>query len=502
MGTVTTLMPLWKSYAGGTWTKKNALLYDTFTTPEAAPITSPRTCEPGPGTLTIVDTGNNFAITSEGLVATGLASVGDPGFSADLSGNVISRVSGLAVYGSYRQATGGRIQLALDAALDTTPTLACVYDDVPIVAAFSGGVSAAPYRTSVNTVYKTVVIVRPSGVFFVLDGELVWADDTGGDVLDTALWQLRSSANDTRLSEFVVAPLASYNSAWGGDWTEVTDSESTPATGTLFDCEADFHLSFSFTHELGKYVYIETRYTDGDNNVRVGAASNNAWVLRNEVGGSLETVYGGGSVADGVSYKVDLHLSGSDYSFFVNNALVVSGTFSDDGNNSTTGGRALLNLATNDIELTTHPYPALGIATSRVIAPQTTDTYTHENDFVAEIKNITLPSSGDMDYQFRISGSDELTLRFNDDGSVTLLDNATPRITGGAATVSDADDIVLVCEGASGEVFVDGVSVGSTSAIAITTGTAGKRLDATDGVCDHIACFPRDVSSLLPSELV
>ena len=32
------------------------LLRDEFTTPDAAPITSPRTCEPGPGTLTFVDT--------------------------------------------------------------------------------------------------------------------------------------------------------------------------------------------------------------------------------------------------------------------------------------------------------------------------------------------------------------------------------------------------------------------------------------------------------------
>jgi len=162
---------------------------------------------------------------------------------------------------------------------------------------------------------------------------------------------------------------------------------------------------------------------------------------------------------------------------------------------------SLTDLASNDIVLTTHPYPALGIATDRVIAPQTTDTFTHTADFLAYIRNVTLPAAGSTEYFFRITGSDEITLQLASDGSLALLDNATSKITAVGGTVSNTNDVALICEGANAEIFVAGTSAGSTATIAVTTGTAGKRLDAQTGVCDAIELWPRDVTSILPSEL-
>src|SRR3990172_2689119 len=46
-------------------------LLDNFNTAEAAPLTSPRTAEPGPGTLTIVDTENKLSISGGQLVCAG-----------------------------------------------------------------------------------------------------------------------------------------------------------------------------------------------------------------------------------------------------------------------------------------------------------------------------------------------------------------------------------------------------------------------------------------------
>lgn len=48
--------------AGLTW-----LIRDDFTTDEAAPIVSPRTCEPGPGTLTMVQADGQFSISGGAL---------------------------------------------------------------------------------------------------------------------------------------------------------------------------------------------------------------------------------------------------------------------------------------------------------------------------------------------------------------------------------------------------------------------------------------------------
>lgn len=39
------------------------LLNDQFTTDAAAPLASPRTCEPGPGTLTLVQNDGQFSIS-------------------------------------------------------------------------------------------------------------------------------------------------------------------------------------------------------------------------------------------------------------------------------------------------------------------------------------------------------------------------------------------------------------------------------------------------------
>lgn len=65
-----------------------ALLLDQFTTNASAPLTSPRTCEPGPGKLVITDTGNHLSIASSQLVANGgAASWGDPGWYGEDNSN-------------------------------------------------------------------------------------------------------------------------------------------------------------------------------------------------------------------------------------------------------------------------------------------------------------------------------------------------------------------------------------------------------------------------------
>lgn len=70
------------------------LLRDLFVSDDAAPITSPRTCEPGPGTLT-TNTPANASISGGELVKNGAAI-----FTGRVSGNPISR-SGLAFYSRH-----------------------------------------------------------------------------------------------------------------------------------------------------------------------------------------------------------------------------------------------------------------------------------------------------------------------------------------------------------------------------------------------------------------
>jgi len=69
------------------------LLRDEFTTDDAAPVSSPRTCEPGPGTLTVVQNDGQFSITSGYLTSTGQATPthGDLGFYSPDLGRALGR---------------------------------------------------------------------------------------------------------------------------------------------------------------------------------------------------------------------------------------------------------------------------------------------------------------------------------------------------------------------------------------------------------------------------
>lgn len=51
------------------------LLYDEFITPEANPLASPRACEPGPGTLTVLDVAEKYSI-ADGKLVCGTAGTG------------------------------------------------------------------------------------------------------------------------------------------------------------------------------------------------------------------------------------------------------------------------------------------------------------------------------------------------------------------------------------------------------------------------------------------
>src|ERR1035437_6824647 len=54
------------------------LLLDRFTTDHAAPLATPRTAEPGPGALTITDSGSHMSISGGKLLSRGIVGAGDP----------------------------------------------------------------------------------------------------------------------------------------------------------------------------------------------------------------------------------------------------------------------------------------------------------------------------------------------------------------------------------------------------------------------------------------
>lgn len=477
------------------------LLYDEFTTAESAPITSPRTCEPGPGTVTIVDTGNKFDITGEELVISTITGSGDPGFHGDLSGDISVRTPGLAAFQRIYSGSpiANRVRFGLEEAWDVSPDDSYVYKEGALLSGQS--VDIDPAFFVLNTYYEMTVVVRSVGHFIIADGVLAWVNNVDLGILDTLVWSPNTSATDLRCAKVGALSLPANGYAeWDADFSTVTDTKTNPASGTTLDVDADHSYVCSFTVEDGSAVQVFSRYVDNTHyGMMFRVLSNRAPRLAYNIGGGDQILWTGSQRTDAVSYKFDLVVEGAVAKLYIDNVLqtpVAAANYQD-----ITGGKVVHDLITNDIELSTHPL-TLGIATDRVIAPQEDDTYSHSADFLAYIRNVTLPSSGTMEFQFRISGADEVTLQLGSDGSIVLLDNADTEISAGAATVTDADDIALICEGSDGQIFVANMSIGTTSTIAVVAGTAGKRSDATDGICDSIELFPRDVFGLLPSELV
>jgi len=492
---------------GKSWIEKNALLYDTFKTAASAPLTSPRTAEPGPGLLTIVDTENKFSIVDGDLVCAGGKAA--PGFvdpaiwiGRDNAGSVVSYPA-TAGDVSFHIITPSSLTQIMNVGFDTgTPggtedgfsfrssgSLEINYGTRIPVGSFAAGVET-----------KLIVARRSDtgGHHFIQDGKLLWTSETGTNI--GRYPGIVSYSAAFTAAEMALLPLATYNSAWGGDWTEVTDTETNPASSTTFSCEADFHARWSWTHEVGKTAAQRFRYTDANNTIGV-QDFNNTFSLFKYTGGDFTSLWSGAAMTDGVSYTADLVAEGSSLKLYLNGVLKATVTETD--HQTVTGGIVIHNLATNDIVLTTHPYPALGIATSRVVCPQDNDAFDHEADCVVELKNVTLSSSLSPNIRFRYtSDTNSVPLAIVSDGSIILSNNASTwnaLITGGAGTVSDGDDIVLVLDGVNAEVFVAGTSVGTTSSLAIVGVSGGVCSELVNGITfDHIACFPRDVSDLLP----
>lgn len=110
-----------KSGGGGS-TPAVFILRDDFTTPASAPLSSPRTCEPGPSTIDIIDTTNYLSIhASSYLLMSQKKGTGDPGiWSTDQN----TRAAGLAaMWEFYRDSEYRYLMFGTDTNKTGSPTM-------------------------------------------------------------------------------------------------------------------------------------------------------------------------------------------------------------------------------------------------------------------------------------------------------------------------------------------------------------------------------------------
>ena len=456
-------------------------------------IASPRTCEPGPGTLVVTRADEQF-------ISGGAITKVDSAIYAGITGNAaLTRDVGLGVF-ARPTAVGDPfwwVALNSDTAANNVPSGEYMRQTMAGCYYVGSGVSWEVLVTgrTFTLPYVAGIVLRSTGSFHIANGRLIWVSGVAGSAGDQYP-QIVEYLGPHSTDFFWAGNIATeYNAIWGPDFSKVTASESAPVNGTEFDCEADAHIRETFTVENGQIVSLYFRYGGASDYVRMTVGSTMVPVLQwDDESAGLITEWTGAALTDAVEYQFDVTFDGPIVKVFIDNVLMT--TKSITMNQDVAQARINHNLATNDIVLSTHPTPALGIATSHYICPQHLDTFTHENNFQAYIRNVTLPPVTNTLWDFRYVDLDNRVRLFlmpdGDYGVWEYIDGSpTFHINGSPGDISDGDDIMVDFNEAEMTVFIAGVQLDST--ITLTdhvSGAASNLTQSVDATRDAIEFFP------------
>ena len=260
------------------------ILLDRFTTDAAAPLTTPRTCEPGPGTLTIVDTNSIISIASSRLVINGTPAANDRVVQPLATTRAAGRAFIIRVPVTPTTiTTSGGVRIGLDATANAS-TLDIGLDFV----------TAAPptsYRIKTsNSVVDTLpfptmpmdvaCVMRGTGGFFFVRGggsgayTLIWVYNTITSSEFAKIFLNSATADNLALDDFRIVDLGGSFTTDNGIATAVSAS---PIANETLNCNADCLLEFTWT----------TPAAAGTIDLQVRRASDtNCWIIRGDQAGS------------------------------------------------------------------------------------------------------------------------------------------------------------------------------------------------------------------------
>lgn len=290
------------------------LLRDDFTTPAAAPLGSPLAAEPGPGSWTILDTGNKLSKSGGLFVLNGMqvSSTATPDPRASMS---FARVAGRAFavkfsYSAERVMMGWYNTAGAD--LNDISVSFQILSSVFQLMNISGNTGINVGATATATDYQVVFVVFATGGAFFAKG--------GAD----SSWALKALVRvGTAAIIYATFTAFSVSAAYSPDTARVVDlpssfqsaanlsvfTDTTLASGDSFTGSADGITEYAFTlsgapsaNDEGAVLYL--RWIDDNNCVRFIVkrnAGNTAWDLQfRKVTGGVETTPAGWTDVTGV----------------------------------------------------------------------------------------------------------------------------------------------------------------------------------------------------------
>lgn len=298
------------------------LIRDQFATDAAAPLTTPRTCEPGPGTLTLVQTDGQFSIVGGAFTfpAQGTPVWGNQG----AYGASLARVAGRALLGTLRfsalGANGGFIGFGGASAVFTDLISAGIFW-------YSGGVAAVladgstPLSGALATAtdYQCAVILRATGSFVLIKGgaftnwALLWVDAAGSGATGRPKFGNKDLAGT--LDDFRVLDLPAFAT---DPYTE--NHSGSQSAGQTFVHAADGQVEWiETTRPSAASTLIFFRYQDASNYWQAEVNSSGDFLLKEVVAG-VPTTRGTASAVVSSGHRCVVSFNGTTIRGFSNNA--------------------------------------------------------------------------------------------------------------------------------------------------------------------------------------
>lgn len=320
--------------AGGGFT---FLLRDDFMTAASAPLTSPRTAEPGPGTLTLVQTDGEFSISGGELVfpAQTTAAWGD----LALYGTQLTRACGKAVLSKGAIASGIVAMCGWDIdALTTTNAGILLLAPTTLTVNAHGAVNLVVGAFAVDTEYSFVCVQRGTGYWYFIKGG-AFADWTllyvGAAGSSNEYPTLNSYSAVGTLDTFRVLDLPA---PFDSDYGLCSERIASPTANATITSEANADIEYAWSAVTSETVELSVRRTDDDNRwiMRGDQAGSTVKLIERNAGVETERASAAQTWTNGTSYRMFIVQDGNTIRGYVANVL--KWTYSSASFNNTATG--------------------------------------------------------------------------------------------------------------------------------------------------------------------
>lgn len=308
------------------------LLYDQFNVSAAAPLASPRTCDPGPGTLTLVQTDGQFSIAAGRLnflaqatpafgdqmiyEAVGRARVSGRVFISEINLSQANKIVIIpcwrttAAYGAFGNHVGNILANSDGTLLFYPP------------GASSGAFLLGPYSSA--TTYQLAFVLRGAGSFVAIKGgvyanwTLLWIESIDNTaILYPAFLGFDAAGTLDNLK------VADLDAPWNGDDYGIATQRlaGSVAAGTTFTHEANCIVEFTVaTLPSASEIGVRIRQQDASNYWRIRALpSGNLSLIEAIAGVESVIVSAAGAVSSG--HRIVIVADGTTIRGYSNNVL-------------------------------------------------------------------------------------------------------------------------------------------------------------------------------------